>query len=69
MTTNFNKQLQDETEKIQNECHEMIKGIITESPSLSYQDATNVFLFAKLAQQQIMIDMLTERIKESIILK
>lgn len=60
---NYTKELQAEAEKVQAECHEMIKGIMIESPHLSYQDATNVFLFAKLAQQGLKIDMLKDKIK------
>lgn len=53
----FTKELQAQAEIIQNESHEMINGIRNEKPDLTYQDAMNVFLFAKLAQLQMQIDM------------
>jgi hypothetical protein len=38
--------LQEITEQIQNECHSFIESV----PNVSYQDATNTFLFMKLAE-------------------
>ena len=59
----FTKELQAATEKIQDECHGMINEIMADNPTFSYQDATNVFIFTKLAQQRILIDMLKEKLK------
>ena len=38
--------LEDITEQIQNECHSFIESV----PNVNYQDATNTFLFMKLAE-------------------
>jgi hypothetical protein len=36
-------------EYFQNDCHSLTKAIIAEKPNVSVQDATNVWLFKKLA--------------------
>ena len=38
--------LEEITEQIQNECHSFIESV----PNVNYQDATNTFLFMKLAE-------------------
>lgn len=38
--------LEEITKQIQNECHEFVKSV----PNVNYQDATNTFLFMKLAE-------------------
>ena len=45
---NANKQetLEEITEQIQNECHSFVESV----PNVNYQDATNTFLFMKLAE-------------------
>ena len=45
--THIKKQetLEDLTEQIQNECHSFVESV----PNVTYQDATNTFLFMKLA--------------------
>ena len=44
---NLNKEpLEEITEQIQNECHSFVESV----PNVSYQDATNTFLFMKLAE-------------------
>ena len=46
-TNNMKKEtLEDLTEKIQNECHNFAESV----PNVTYQDATNTFLFMKLAE-------------------
>ena len=44
----LNKQetLEEITEQIQNECHSFVESV----PNVNYQDATNTFLFMKLAE-------------------
>ena len=38
--------LEEITEQIQNECHSFVESV----PNVNYQDATNTFLFMKLAE-------------------
>ena len=38
--------LEEITEQIQNECHSFVEFV----PNVNYQDATNTFLFMKLAE-------------------
>ena len=49
-----NKQetLEEVTKQIQNECHNFTKLVV---PNVSYQDATNTFLFMKLAELTLKI--------------
>ena len=49
----MSEELSKTAEQIQNECHKFVESV----PNLSYQDATNVFIFMKLAE-------LTTKLKE-----
>jgi recombinational DNA repair protein RecR len=49
------EKLKDVTEKIQDECHKFTESILATS-SVSYQDATNTFLYMKLAELTIKLD-------------
>jgi hypothetical protein len=51
------KQVLDLAEKLQDECHEMVNEIVNRNSKLTYQDATNTFIFLKLAE---IIDMLND---------
>jgi hypothetical protein len=51
-------------ENIQNECHKTVEAIMKETGSVSYQDATNVFLFRKLAEYELMIGRLSSKITD-----
>jgi hypothetical protein len=44
--------LEEVTKQIQNECHNFTKLVV---PNVSYQDATNTFLFMKLAELTLKI--------------
>jgi hypothetical protein len=44
-------------EKLQDECHATVEAVINEK-SVNYQDATNVWIFKKLAELQHEINML-----------
>jgi len=37
------------TEKLQNDCHNLVKELMNQLPKLSIQDAANVWIFNKLA--------------------
>lgn len=41
------------TERFQNECHALTKEIIEQKPKCTVQDATNVWLFKKLAEFEV----------------
>jgi hypothetical protein len=43
------------SQEFQEECHETVKAIINGNPKCSHQDATNVWIFRKLAELQIRI--------------
>lgn len=56
------KQVQRMAEQIQDECHEAVKHVIRESAEeITVQDATNVFLFTKLAELQLQIEQIKQR--------
>lgn len=38
------------TESFQSECHNLVSEILTEKPLISVQDATDVWIFKKLAE-------------------
>lgn len=41
------------TERFQKECHDLTKEIIEQKPKCTVQDATNVWLFKKLAEFEV----------------
>ena len=41
------------TERFQNECHALTREIIEQKPKCTVQDATNVWLFKKLAEFEV----------------
>ena len=50
-------------EEFQKECHSMVEFIMKESKA-SYQDATNVYLFSKLAQLKAENEVLQSQIDD-----
>ena len=64
----MSKEQEELTEKLQLECHGFIEKIIEISgkyDSKSYQDATNVWLFSKLAELQLKNQELESKIRSS----
>lgn len=53
--------LLDLAEKFQEECHSLTKNVIHLNPKISVQDATNVWIFNKLAELQLLITHLTNK--------
>jgi hypothetical protein len=51
----FDKKVMVTTEMFQKSCHEFIEMLSAVSPNMSYQDATNVWIFKKLAEIQVML--------------
>jgi len=49
------------TEKIQNDCHKLTDAMIKRSKKVKVQDATNVFLFHKLAEIELRLRQLEAR--------
>jgi len=49
------------TEQLQKECHEAVELIMKKNKKVSYQDATNVWLFSKLSEYQKRISRLEDR--------
>lgn len=49
------------TAQLQKSCHEFTEILMKANPKVSYQDATNVWLFDKLAELQIRIDKLEDK--------
>lgn len=56
-STEQEKLIQEKAEEFQDECHSLV-GLIKSNTSVGYEDATNVFIFRKLAELQIEIDTL-----------
>jgi hypothetical protein len=55
------QRLEELTENLQNDCHKTVTAIIEGSqiegkPDVTYQDATNVWLFKKLAELELLIE-------------
>ena len=57
------QRLEELTENLQNDCHKTVEAILKDKPNCSYQDATNVWLFKKLAELELSIEEL--QIKDS----
>lgn len=55
------RQLQDIAESIQSECHRTVEYVKDNSNNFSYPDATNVFIFRKLAELQLEINKLKRK--------
>jgi hypothetical protein len=51
------KLIQEKAEEFQNECHSVVE-LIKSNTSVDYADATNVWIFRKLAEMQLEIDAL-----------
>lgn len=51
----------DTTEQLQTECHKAVELIMKKNKEVSYQDATNIWLFTKLAEYQKRISKLENR--------
>ena len=43
-------------EQFQKDCHQVVEEVLRDEKKMSYQDATNIFLFNKLAELQIQIN-------------
>lgn len=54
--------LQDLAEKIQQECHATVEFLLKHNEKLNHQDATNVFLYKKLAEIQFTLNQVIEKI-------
>lgn len=54
----------DRVKVIQKECHELVGAIMKSSKEVRYQDATNVFLFKKIALIEMKIEALFEIAKQ-----
>ena len=52
-------------EKLQEDCHKTVEAVLKESKKVSYQDATNVWLFNKLAEMELRLQEL-ENCKNSL---
>ena len=52
------------TERIQEECHYTVQAV-SHNEKVSYQDATNVFLFTKIAELQVANEQLIDLYKQS----
>lgn len=50
------EQIMKTTESLQNNCHETVKAMKEQKPDLSVQDATNVWIFNRLAILTLMIE-------------
>jgi hypothetical protein len=49
-TINMDQKINTLAEHIQEDCHKMVETIMSRNKTISYQDATNVFIFRKLAE-------------------
>jgi hypothetical protein len=54
-------QILKKAEQLQEDCHKVVGDIMGRSQKVSYQDATNVWLFNKLAELQNRIEELEKR--------
>lgn len=50
------EQLRKATESLKNNCHEAVRAMKEQKPDLSVQDATNVWIFNRLAILTLMIE-------------
>lgn len=46
----------DAAKEIQEECHKTVEYIVAHTENCNHQDATNVFIFRKLAELQLQIN-------------
>lgn len=53
------------SEKYQEDCHQIVEVVMSQSPEVSVQDAANVFIFNKLAELQVQISRISEKINLS----
>lgn len=44
------------SEELQKECHDSVTDMVLQNPVISYQDATNVWIFNKLADLELQIE-------------
>lgn len=51
----FDKKVIATAEMFQESCHEFVEMLSSANPDLRYQDATNVWIFKKLAEIQVML--------------
>lgn len=59
-----NYELEMYADDVQEECHKTVEAIMAEKANCSYQDAVNVFLFRKLAEHQLAIETLSQKVKD-----
>lgn len=52
----IDKQILRISERLQDDCHKVVEAVMQESNKVSYQDATNVWLFNKLAELENRIE-------------
>ena len=48
----------DRGDDIQKKCHAYVEQVLKEKPNVGYQDATNVYLFHKIAELELMVEKL-----------
>lgn len=48
--------IQKRAEKLQEECHTIVEFVKENNSMMGYQDATNVWMFRKLAELELQID-------------
>ncbi len=51
-----NEEIHNRADLIQSECHQAVEAIMKVNKNSSYQDATNVYLFRKLAELEIRLE-------------
>ena len=55
------KQIEDRAEKLQQQCHHQVEYATRQNPKITVQDATNVWLFYKLAELELAVELLEEK--------
>lgn len=59
--------IQKRAEKLQEECHTTVEFIKENNSIIGYQDATNVWMFRKLAELELEVETLKKKQKSSIV--
>lgn len=63
ITKEFVDEMLSTAQHFQNECHELTKEIIERKPKCTVQDATNVWLFKKLAEFEVRLRQLENAVQ------
>lgn len=59
----FSHETLDVSDEIQQECIEVVRWLMADNPTLTHQDATNVYFYNKIAELAIRITKLENIIK------